>query len=69
MKLKAEQTKHDLLIDIAQNPNLDTWDKLQLAFNHGYSAGYKDGETPNPLYNHKGKQIREVTLSELDWTH
>ncbi len=39
-------------------------DVLELAYN----AGYKDGRGEDPLYDARGKQIREVTQAELDWS-
>jgi hypothetical protein len=67
-KIKAEVTKSQILQTLIES-ELNEWDMLQIAYNHGYSQGFKDGETPYPLYNKKGKQIREVTQSELDWSY
>lgn len=59
--------KFEILSEIFENKQLTEWDKLQLAFNYGYAAGQES--IPDPLYNTAGKQIREVTQAELDWSY
>lgn len=58
--------KFEILSEIFENKNLSQWDKLEMAFNYGYVKG--QFSIPDPLYNQRGEQIREVTQNELEWT-
>jgi hypothetical protein len=57
--------KYVRLRELLAQPGYDEWQKLQIAYNIGFEHGY----TPDPLYNAKGEQIREVSQKELDWTY
>lgn len=71
---KFSREKYDILQQIERDgigvlpAGRTLWDALQLAYNHGYSAGFKMG-LKDGLYDENGRQIREVTQAELDWTH
>jgi hypothetical protein len=69
--IKAERIRQQQINEIKERSDLDLHQKLEVIHNIGYLAGFADGEksqaTPHPLYNKAGKQIREVTQTELEW--